>query len=102
MNAAPSDKGSGFGSGASSGSGSWTQPKPDAKGTCPVVENWSDQAAMEKAKLLRKAMKGMGCDKKMVAEVTGSMNANQRVQVRHAFRTVDQAMKGMGCDKKMV
>ena len=43
-------------------------------------------------KLLRKAMKGMGCDKKTVAEVTGSMNANQRVMVRHAFRTVDQVM----------
>jgi len=102
--AAPSkgDSGFGFGSGASSGSNSWSQPLPDAKGTCPVVENWSDQAAMEKAKLLRKAMKGMGCDKKMVAEVTGSMNANQRVQVRHAFRTVDQVMFGKGKDRNLL
>merc|ERR1719150_217040 len=102
--AAPSNDNFGFGSGsgASSGSSSWTQPKPDAKGTCPVAPNWNEQAAMEKAKMLRKAMKGMGCDKKMVAEVTGSMNANQRVMVRHAFRTVDQVLFGKGKDRNLL
>jgi len=102
-NQAPSDSAwSQAPSGSGSGSGSWSQPFPDAKGTCPVAPNWNEQAAMEKAKLLRKAMKGMGCDKKTVAEVTGSMNANQRVMVRHAFRTVDQVMFGKGKDRNLL
>ena len=50
---APSDaaSGSGMGFGSGSGSGSWTQPLPDAKGTCPVEQNWNESAAMEKAKV---------------------------------------------------
>jgi len=38
----------------------------------------------------------------MVAEVTGSMNANQRVMVRHAFRTVDQVLFGKGKDRNLL
>lgn len=58
--------------------------------------------AMEKAKMLRKAMKGMGCNKKVVGAVTGSMNAAQRLMVREAFRTVDQAMTGKGKERNLM
>ena len=51
-NQAPSDSAwSQAPSGSGSGSGSWSQPFPDAKGTCPVAPNWNEQAAMEKAKV---------------------------------------------------
>jgi len=89
------------GAGGASGS-EWDQPLPDAKGTCPVAPNWNQEAAMEKAKILRNAMKGLGCDKKLVAEVTGSMNANQRVMVRHAFQTVDQVLFQKGKQRNLL
>jgi len=67
-----------------------------------VHDSWSQDMAMEKAKMLRKAMKGVGCNKKVVGAVTGSMNAAQRVMVREAFRTVDQAMNGKGKERNLL
>merc|ERR1740123_2488492 len=90
------------GNGSSSGSDTWTQPKPDAKGTCPVHTNFNEDVATEAAKDLRKAMKGMGCDKKKVAEVTGKFNAAQRRVIRNAFRTIDQVMNGKGKDRNLL
>jgi len=84
------------------GGSSWEQPRPDAKGTCPVHPNFNEQVATEAAKELRKAMKGMGCDKKKVAEVTGRFNANQRAVIRNAFRTIDQVMFGKGKERNLL
>merc|ERR1712130_955406 len=83
------------------GGSSWEQPRPDAKGTCPVHPNFNEQVATEAAKELRKAMKGMGCDKKKVAEVTGRYNAAQRRVIRNAFRTIDQIMFNKGKDRHL-
>ena len=84
------------------GSDQWTQPKADAKGTCAVHPNFNEQVATEAAKELRKAMKGMGCDKKKVAEVTGRYNAAQRAVIRNAFRTIDQVMFGKGKERNLL
>eukprot|EP01083_Nonionella_stella_P172437 591797_1 len=89
-------------SGGSASGSTWEQPRPDAKGTCPVHPNFNQQVAMEAAKQLRKAMKGMGCDKKKVAEVTGSYNSAQRVVIRNAFTTVDQALFGKGKNRNLL
>ena len=48
VNDANKAKGGAYGGG---GGASWSQPLPDAKGTCPVDPNFSEQAAIEKAKV---------------------------------------------------
>mmetsp|Transcript_60056 Transcript_60056/g.99156 ORF Transcript_60056/g.99156 Transcript_60056/m.99156 type:complete len:518 (+) Transcript_60056:1-1554(+) len=85
----------GAAAGGQASNNTWTQPRQDAKGTGPVLQNFNDQVALQNAQALYKAMKGVGANKTKMSQITGSMNAAQRREVRRQFETQVDPKKGL-------
>ena len=80
----------------------WDQPRNDNKGTVEAHPKFNAAQALEDAKELRKAMKGLGCDKSKVAAITGQRSHAQRLMIKKAFVTVDQELYGKGKNRDLL
>jgi len=73
--------GGGGGNNNNKGGKGWPQPKQDARGTNPGIQNWDTQTANKCTEDLYKSMKGFGTNERLLVDVTARMNNTQRVKV---------------------
>jgi len=80
--------------------GNWSQTQQNAKGTYPPQRDFDEKHAINDAKILRQAMKGMGCDKHKIVNITGNRNNSERQMIKKVFVNIDKIIHNNSKCKK--